>query len=114
MRTARQEKIKSGAVKNMLVMVGAGISVSAGIPDFRTPGTGLYDNLAKYDLPSPQHVFEINYFRQSPKAFYALAAELHPAIARFNPTPTHHFLKVGECILLSFQVCSRWKRSSRP
>ena len=41
-----------------------GISVSAGIPDFRSPGTGLYDNLQKYDLPSPQSIFELSYFRE--------------------------------------------------
>jgi NAD-dependent deacetylase sirtuin 2 len=34
-------------------MTGAGISVSAGIPDFRSKGTGLYDNLKEYDLPHP-------------------------------------------------------------
>jgi len=34
-------------------MTGAGISVSAGIPDFRSPETGLYANLQKYNLPSP-------------------------------------------------------------
>ena len=45
----------------------------AGIPDFRTPGTGLYDNLMKFNLPHPQAVFELDYFRNEPKAFYQLA-----------------------------------------
>ena len=31
--------------KNVLVLVGAGMSVSVGIPDFRSKGSGLYETL---------------------------------------------------------------------
>lgn len=84
------EYMESPRCQNIVVMCGAGISVSAGIPDFRTPGTGLYDNLRSYDLPSPQSIFEIEYFREKPDAFYRLCAELWPD--NFSPTLTHHFI----------------------
>lgn len=69
------EERRSGTVQRSLHY----IHLAAGIPDFRSPGTGLYDNLQKYNLPSPQSVFEIQYFRRNPKPFFHLARELYPA-----------------------------------
>lgn len=76
----------------MVCLCGAGISVSAGIPDFRTPGTGLYDNLQKFALPYPEAVFELRYFQKHPEAFYQLARELMPGA--YKPTATHHFIRL--------------------
>ncbi|KAL7578140.1 hypothetical protein ACA910_012585 [Epithemia clementina (nom. ined.)] len=85
--------IKDGLVQNLLVVTGAGISVSAGIPDFRTPGTGLYDNLQKYNLPFPEAVFDLQYFSHyDPQPFITLASELWPTGETFKPTITHAFL----------------------
>ncbi|XP_069500316.1 NAD-dependent protein deacetylase sirtuin-2 isoform X2 [Ambystoma mexicanum] len=78
--------------KNVVCMVGAGISTSAGIPDFRSPGSGLYSNLQKYNLPYPEAIFEISYFKQNPEPFFALAKALYPG--KFKPTVCHYFLRL--------------------
>ena len=74
-------------------MTGAGISVSAGIPDFRSPKTGLYSNLKKYKLPEPEAIFDLNYFRKKPEAFYQLANDFL-STEKYNATPAHHFCKM--------------------
>lgn len=42
---------------------------AAGIPDFRSPGTGLYSNLQKYNLPYPEAIFQIDYFKVRKRVF---------------------------------------------
>jgi len=84
--------IKNNQCKNIIVMTGAGISVAAGIPDFRSPKTGLYDSLDKYNLPYKEAIFDIEYFRENPKPFFVLSKELYPG--NFKPTMVHYFIKL--------------------
>jgi NAD-dependent histone deacetylase SIR2 len=86
------EYIRAGKARTVTVMVGAGISTSAGIPDFRSPETGLYANLARLELPYAEAVFDIDYFREKPEPFYTLAHELYPG--KFRPTITHSFISL--------------------
>nr|KAF6411742.1 sirtuin 2 [Rousettus aegyptiacus] len=78
--------------RRVICLVGAGISTSAGIPDFRSPSTGLYANLQKYHLPYPEAIFEISYFKKHPEPFFALAKELFPG--QFKPTLCHYFIRL--------------------
>lgn len=83
--------IKAGKIQRILVLSGAGVSCSAGIPDFRTPGSGLYDNLEKYNLPYPEAVFDLGFFQSNPQPFVDLAKELWPG-TKHSPTLSHSFL----------------------
>ena len=67
------EGLKDNKFKRIVIITGAGISVSAGIPDFRSPDTGLYANLKKFDLPYAEAIFTIDYFKEKPEPFYKLA-----------------------------------------
>ena len=81
--------------RNIVVVSGAGISVSCGIPDFRSKD-GVYARLAvDYpDLPNPQAMFDIQYFSMNPKPFFKFASEIWPG--QFTPSPSHHFIKQME------------------
>lgn len=49
------ENFKQGKYKKILVLTGAGISVSAGIPDYWSPKIGLYTTLKeRFDLEYPE------------------------------------------------------------
>uniref|UniRef100_A0A2K6Q991 Sirtuin 3 n=1 Tax=Rhinopithecus roxellana TaxID=61622 RepID=A0A2K6Q991_RHIRO len=86
------ELIRARACQRVVAMVGAGISTPSGIPDFRSPGSGLYSNLQQYDLPYPEAIFELPFFSHNPKPFFALAKELYPG--NYKPNITHYFLRL--------------------
>ena len=39
-----------------------------------------YDNLHKYDLPYPEAIFEIDFYRKNPMPFVTLAKEIWPGV----------------------------------
>ncbi|KAI6653787.1 NAD-dependent protein deacetylase sirtuin-3-like [Oopsacas minuta] len=80
--------------KKIVCLVGAGLSTASGIPDFRTPGSGIYDNLQKYNLPYPEAIFELNYFLQNPTPFYQFCKDIYPG--KHMPCLAHKFLKLLE------------------
>lgn len=81
--------------KNIIVLTGAGVSVSCGIPDFRSRD-GIYERLrVEYpEMRDPQSMFDIAFFAQDPRPFFQFAREIYPGL--FEPSPSHRFIKLIE------------------
>ncbi|KZW03934.1 DHS-like NAD/FAD-binding domain-containing protein [Exidia glandulosa HHB12029] len=83
--------------KRVVVVTGAGISCSSGIPDFRS-SDGLY-SLVKQRYPDVvmkgRDLFDACLFRDpaSTSLFYSFIAELKIAVDKAEPGPTHRFVK---------------------
>jgi NAD-dependent histone deacetylase SIR2 len=74
----------------ILVLTGAGISTSLGIPDFRS-SQGIYSKVKHLGLSDPQEVFDLDQFDENPDIFYTVAHMILPPIGSY--TPLHSFIK---------------------
>ncbi|KAM3173730.1 NAD-dependent protein deacetylase sirtuin-2 [Hymenolepis weldensis] len=82
---------------------------AAGIPDFRSKDTGIYENLDEYNLPDPMAVFSIEYFERNPEPFFQIAKNLYHPYAK--PTIAHYFIKLlNEKGILLRDYTQGWKR----
>ena len=66
-----------------VALTGAGHSTPSGIPDFRSPGTGLWERA------NPMEVATIYAFRRHPEAFYNWVRPLVTALLEAEPNPGH-------------------------
>ncbi len=69
-----------------VALTGAGISTPSGIPDFRSPGSGLWEKV------NPMLVASFLTFRLRPHAFYEWARPLAERLLRAEPNPAHRAL----------------------
>ncbi|HSJ58521.1 MAG TPA: NAD-dependent deacylase [Anaerolineae bacterium] len=78
------------AAKHMVAFTGAGHSTASGIPDFRSPGSGLWEKA------NPMMVASIWAFRLDPQHFYKWIRPLAEIMLTALPNPAHEALATLE------------------
>ena len=66
-----------------VVLTGAGISVPSGIPDFRSPGTGLWEKV------DPMEVAHIDAWRRDPDRFWSFYSQRFVSLVDKEPNEAH-------------------------
>lgn len=71
---------------SVVALTGAGISVPSGIPDFRSPGTGLWERV------DPMEVAHIDVFRREPARFWRFYGDRFQSLRDKRPNGAHAVL----------------------
>jgi NAD-dependent deacetylase len=75
-----------GRSRRAVDLKGAGVSVPSGIPDFRTPETGLWENV------DPMEVAHISVFERDPERFWSYYRPRFQALGDKEPNRAHEAL----------------------
>ena len=74
------------SAERAVVLTGAGISVPSGIPDFRTPGKGLWEKV------NPMEVAHIDVFRREPDRFWHFYGDRFATLRDIKPNRAHEIV----------------------